>query len=147
MANRPAKPANAAWVTPYLTVKDAYAAVAFYQKAFGFEKKFSMPGPDGKTAHAELAWRDGMIMLGPEGGPGNCKAPASTGMRPPVSLFVYCDDVDALFKQATAAGAKVDRPVQDQFWGDRMGSLIDPDGHVWSFATNIADFDMSKVPH
>jgi PhnB protein len=61
-------------------------------------------------------------------------------------MYVYCDDVDALFKRATAAGAKVERPVQDQFWGDRMGSLVDPEGHIWTFATNVADFDPSKAP-
>jgi PhnB protein len=72
VASRPAKPASASWVSPYLTtVRDADTALAFYQQAFGFEKRFSMPGPDGKTAHAELAWRDGMIMLAREGGPNN----------------------------------------------------------------------------
>ena len=66
MANRPAKPANMPWMLPALTVKDADAAVAFYQKAFGFDKRFSMPGPDGRTMHAEVSWHDGVIMLGPE---------------------------------------------------------------------------------
>jgi uncharacterized glyoxalase superfamily protein PhnB len=147
MAKRTPKPEGAPWITPYLTVKDADAALAFYQQAFGFEKKFAMPGPNGKTAHAELLWRDGMIMLGPEGGPGNCKSPATLGVRPPVGIYVYCDDVDALFKRATEAGAKVDRPLEDMFWGDRMCAFIDPDGHGWTFATNIADFDPSKAPN
>ena len=146
MSKRPAKPAEMPWVTPFLTVRDADAALAFYQKAFGFEKKMAMAGPDGRTAHAEVRFRDGVIMFGPEGGQNKCKAPVTTGSRPPVGLFVYCDDVDALFKRATAAGAKVDKPPTDMFYGDRICTLIDPDGHLWSFGTNIADFDPSKAP-
>jgi PhnB protein len=147
MTSRPAKPANMPWMLPCLTVKDADASAAFYEKAFGFEKRFTMPGPDGRTMHAEVAWRDAVVMLGPECPEHTCKAPATTGVKPPNGLYVYCDDVDALFKRATAAGAKVESPPQDMFWGDRSCSLIDLDGYVWSFATNVADFDPSKVPH
>ena len=146
MSKRPAKPTEMPWVTPFLTVKDADAALAFYQKAFGFEKKFSMPGPDGKTAHAEVHWRDGVIMFGPEGPQNKCKAPSTLGTRPPVGIFVYCEDVDALYKRATAAGAKSEMPPQDMFWGDRMCTVVDPDDHMWSFATNVADFDPAKTP-
>ncbi len=146
MSKRPAKPTEMPWVTPFLTVKDADAALAFYQKAFGFEKRFSMPGPDGKTAHAEVRWRDGVIMFGPEGPQNKCKAPSTLGMRSPVGIFVYCEDVDALYKRATAAGAKSEMPPQDMFWGDRMCTVVDPDGHIWSFATNVADFDPAKTP-
>jgi uncharacterized glyoxalase superfamily protein PhnB len=146
MAKRPAKPDNMPWVSVYLTVKDPDASLAFYQKAFGLEKRMAMPGPDGKTMHAEVAWHDGVVMFGPEGGPNMSKSPATTGVRPPLGIYVYCDDVDALFKRATAAGAKVDKPPQDQFYGDRNCAVIDPDGYVWSFATNVADFDPSKTP-
>jgi PhnB protein len=146
MSNRPAKPNNMPWLTPCLTVKDADAAATFYEKAFGFEKRSSMPGPDGRTMHAEVTWRDGLVMLGPECPERSCKSPATTGVRPSNSLYVYCDDVDALFKRATAAGAVVESAPQDMFWGDRTCTLIDPDGYVWSFATNVADFDPSKTP-
>jgi PhnB protein len=146
MANRPAKPANMPWMLPALTVKDADASVAFYEKAFGFEKRFSMPGPDGRTFHAELGWRDTAFMIGLENDAGPCKSPATLGIRPSSSLYVYCDDVDALFQRATAAGAAVDMPPQDQFWGDRMCSVIDRDGYIWCFATNVADFDPQKAP-
>lgn len=135
------------WLTPCLTVKDADASVAFYEKAFGFEKRFSMPGPDGRTAHAEVAWRDGLVMIGPECAEQSCKSPATTGVRPSSLLYVYCDDVDALFNRATAAGAVVETSPQDMFWGDRICTLIDPDGYLWSFATNVAEFDPSKAPH
>ena len=116
MSKRPAKPADYPWVMPYLTVKDADAALAFYQKAFGFEKKMAMPGPDGKIMHAEVVWRDGVVMFGPESPQNQCKAPRTLGIRPPVGLYVYVDDVDAHFKRATTAGAKVDRPPTDMFW-------------------------------
>jgi PhnB protein len=147
MANRPAKPKDMPWLTPCLTVKDVDASVAFYQKAFGLEKQFSMPGPEGRTIHAQVAWHDGAIMLGPENAAHSCKAPATSGVRPSNALYLYCDDVDALFNQAKAAGAKVESPPQNMFWGDRMCTLIDPDGYFWQFATNVADFDPSQVPH
>jgi PhnB protein len=146
MAKRPGKPANTPWLSPALTVKDPDAAMAFYQKAFGFEKRMAVPGPDGRTMHVEMAWRDSMFMFGPEGGQNKCQSPVTSGVRPAVSLYVYCDDVDGLFKRATAAGAKAETPPQDMFWGDRACTLIDPDGHIWYFATNVADFDPSKVP-
>lgn len=146
MTKRPAKPVESPWISPYLTVKDVDAALSFYQKAFGFEKRFSMPGPDGRAAHAEMVWQEGSFMLGCEGGNNKCKAPVTTGTRPPVSLYVYCEDVDSLFKRATTAGAKTETLPQDMFWGDRMCTLIDPDGHIWNFATNVADFDPSKAP-
>ena len=147
MNKRLAKPENMPWLTPCFTVKDVDAAVEFYGKAFGFAKRFSMADPEGRTIHAEVAWRDGLMMLGPEDAGGSCKTPASSGVRPSSALYVYCDDVNALFQRATAAGAAVESPPQDMFWGDRVCRLIDPDGHVWQFATNVADFDPAKVPH
>lgn len=144
MPDRPPKPAQSPWLVPALVVRDADAALAFYSEAFGFEKAFAMPGPDGKTKHAEMTWHDCRIMFSPEFG-GKCQAPITTGMRPSVALYLYCDDVDALCRQAEAAGAEVETPPQDMFWGDRMCTLIDPDGHIWSFATNVADFDPAKA--
>lgn len=148
MAKRSAKPAGASWLAPYLCVRDADKAADFYQRAFGFEKKFAMPGPDGKSGHVEMTFQGANLMMGPEQAAGPCqvKAPVTTGVTPPVSLYAYCDDVDALYARATAAGARGDLPPQDMFWGDRMCRLTDPDGHVWNFATNVGDFDPSKVP-
>jgi PhnB protein len=129
------RPAHMPWVTPYLTVTSAEAALEFYGKAFGFEKREALTGPEGKVMHAELTWRDGMIMLGPECPQSGSKAPSASQVRSPVTLYVYCDDVDSLCDRARKAGATVDQPPQDMFWGDRMCRLIDPDGHIWCFAT------------
>jgi PhnB protein len=147
MSKRPGRPAEMPWLSPYLTVKDPAAALDFYQRAFGFEKRNVMHGTDGRISHAEVAWHEAFIMFGPEGAYGSTtKAPASSGVASPVALYVYCDDVDALYNRATAAGAKTLFPPQDMFWGDRLCKLTDPDGHVWNFATNVADFDPSKAP-
>jgi uncharacterized glyoxalase superfamily protein PhnB len=135
------------WVTPYLTVKDCTKAIEWYQKAFGFEKKFEMPGPDGKICHAEITWQEASIMLGLEGACGTeVKTPATSGTPSPVSLYVYVPDVDALYARAKAAGATIKLEPQDQFWGDRICGLKDPEGHDWCFATNVKEFDPSKCP-
>jgi uncharacterized glyoxalase superfamily protein PhnB len=146
MSKRPPRPAGFPWLSPYLTVTDADAAIAFYQRAFGFEKRMSIPGPDGKTGHVEMTWKDSVIMFGPECPHSPSKAPASLGVPSPVGLYLYCEDVDALYKRATAAGAKGVKPPEDMFYGDRVCQLTDPDGHTWWFATNVADFDPSKMP-
>lgn len=147
MAKRKQPPAGMAWLNPSLTVRDVEKALDFYQRAFGFKAKESMKGPDGKIMHAEMTYNDAVIMMGPEGAFGNpCKSPASSGVLPPITLYFYCEDVEALFKKATAAGAKVIMPPENMFWGDRMCRLSDPEGYYWGFATNVADFDPSKIP-
>jgi uncharacterized glyoxalase superfamily protein PhnB len=133
---------------PCLVVKDGDAALDFYQRAFGFEKRLAIPGPDGRLKHGEMAWQDTAFMFSPESTEGcPAKSPATSGVPSPMGLYIYCNDVDALFARATAAGAKPVMPPQNMFWGDRMCSVSDPDGHNWSFATNVEDFDPSKVPH
>jgi len=150
MSKRPPCPSGCSWLSPYLMVRDADAALAFYEKAFGFKKRMTVPGPDGKSMHAEAMWKDIVIMFGavPESkmAEWECRPPVLQGVRSPVSLYVYCEDVDALFKRAIAAGAKEIKPPQDQFYGDRTCALEDPDGYWWNFATNVADFDPSKTP-
>lgn len=147
MSQRPPCPPGMAWISPYLTVKEAETSIAWYQKAFGFEQKMAMPGPDGKIGHAELVWQGQSFMIGPEGANG-CRslAPATSGTPSPVSLYVYVPDVDAFFQRAKAAGAIVTCEPQTQFWGDRICGLTDPDGHTWCFATNVAEFDPSQIP-
>lgn len=145
MSTRSPRPAGMPWIAPYLTVKDCTTAIEWYQKAFGFEKKFEMPGPEGKTVHAEVTWQEASIMLGAEGACGTeTKSPKSSGTASPVSLYVYVPDVDAFFARAKSAGATVKMEPQEQFWGDRICALQDPDGHEWCFATNVKDWDPSK---
>jgi uncharacterized glyoxalase superfamily protein PhnB len=133
---RSAKPEYMSWVAPCLTVRDAAKALDFYQKAFGLRKREVYPGPDGKIMHAEVTWNDQVIMLGPECPQNQSKAPVSSGVSSPASLYLYCEDVDALYARATAAGAAGEMPPQDMFWGDRVGKVTDPDGYTWWFATH-----------
>jgi uncharacterized glyoxalase superfamily protein PhnB len=136
------------WLSPYLIVKDGAAAIEFYQRAFGFEKKLTLPGPDGRIKHAEMSWHDSVFMFGSEGDYEGrpYRTPRTSGAPSPISLYVYCDDVDALYRRATAAGATGDCAPRDEFYGDRVCRLTDPDGYSWYFATNVADFDPSKAP-
>ena len=116
-------------------------------RAFGFAKRDAVVGDDGKTKHAEMTYKDALVMFAPEGAYGSPhKCPATLGTPSPVSLFVYCEDGDALCKRAEAAGAKVLMPPDDRFWGDRMCSLNDPDGHVWNFATHTGKTFEFKGP-
>jgi uncharacterized glyoxalase superfamily protein PhnB len=132
----------------YLTVSDPQAALDFYMKAFGFEKGDNLiPGPDGKLMHAEAKFQEAVIMFGPECEESKLgRTPANSGEPSPVGMYIYCDDVDAMYQQAASAGATSVEAPADMFWGDRMAVLKDPDGHQWTFATNVADFDPSKLP-
>jgi uncharacterized glyoxalase superfamily protein PhnB len=135
-------------MTPSLCVRDAEAAIRFYETAFGFKLVLSMPGPGGSgISHAQLSFHGGRIMISPEGAMGGtAKAPASSGQAQPGSLYVYCPDVDAFTDHARAHGAKILMEPVDQFWGDRMVYLEDLDGYHWAFATHVGAFDASKAP-
>lgn len=138
MTQRESKPTGVQWMLPYITVKDARNAVEFYEKAFGFLRGELIPDDDGKIIHAEMNWQGEVLMLGPECSQNTAKAPVTTGVQSAMSLYIYCDDVDAMYQQALQAGAKSFMEPQDMFWGDRMCDVIDPDGHHWVFATHIA---------
>lgn len=125
-------------VTPYLIVDGAAKAIDFYRKVFGASEKMRMPGPGGKVGHAELTIGDSMIMLADEHPDMGHRGPlAYAGSA--VSLMVYVPDVDATVKAAIADGAKVVRPVENQFYGDRLGTIEDPFGHRWHVATHVED--------
>src|SRR5688500_9625456 len=117
-------PAGYHSVTPYLIVNGGASALDWYKKVFGAEERMRMPAPDGKIGHAEITIGDSTIMLADEYPEMGAKSPSSFGGSP-VGLMLYVKDCDAVFKRAIDAGAKVDRPVEDKFYGDRSGSIVD----------------------
>jgi len=136
-------PAGFFALTPNITVKGADAAVDFYVKAFGATKLFTLPGPDGKTMHAEIKIGDSVIMIDeetPEGG----KSPATLGGSP-ATLMIYSANADEAFAAAIAAGATAQMPVEEQFWGDRYGQLVDPFGHQWAISTHVEDLTPEQM--
>jgi PhnB protein len=142
----PAKPVPEGYhtVTPYLTVRDAARAIEFYKKAFGAKEKGVMKGPDGKVMHAELVIGDSIIMLADEFPQFGSLSPQSVGGSAS-GLHIYLEDVDSAFDRAVEAGAKVEMPVADMFWGDRYGKLSDPFGHKWSIGTHKADLSNEEI--
>ena len=127
-------------ITPYLIIKGAAQAIEYYKEVFGATEVFRMDQPDGKVGHAELKIGDSRIMLADENpnmGQGHASA-ASIGASP-VSLYLYIPDVDRVVERAVAAGAKILKSVQDQFYGDRSGFIQDPFGHLWGIATHVED--------
>jgi len=130
--------------TPYLIIKGAAAALDFYKKAFGATELFRMASPDGKIGHAEIRIGDSNIMLADEVSGMGYLSPQTLGGSP-ISLMLYVPDVDKAFQQALAAGATTQRPVQDQFYGDRSGTLKDPFGHVWTISTHIEDIPPDEM--
>lgn len=125
-------------VTPYLIVKGAADAILFYQKAFGASELMRLDGPGDQLMHAELQIGSSRVMLADECPDMNAHAPSVPG-KSGVGLCLYVENVDQTVQQAIDAGAKVQRPLQDQFYGDRAATLEDPFGHVWTVATHIED--------
>ncbi len=125
-------------VTAMLTVTDVKGAVTFYRKAFGFAKRGIMNGPDGKPMHAELTLRGTTLMLGPEFPEQGYRAPKAIGGSP-ASLYLLVEKVDQVVAKAVKLGATAKGPVMDMFWGDRCGTVVDPEGYSWMVATHIAE--------
>jgi PhnB protein len=125
-------------VTAMLTVTDVKAAAAFYQKALGFAKRGIMNGPDGKAIHAELTLRGTTLMLGPEIPQMGARSAKTLGASP-ASLYLLTENADKVVAKAVKLGAEAKGPVMDMFWGDRCGTLIDPEGYMWMVATHIAE--------
>jgi len=133
-------------VTPYLVCRGAADAIEFYKKAFGAKELMRMPGPGGGLAHAEIRIGDSHVMLGDEWPSMGASAPQTIGGTA-VHIFLYVKDVDKAFAQATAAGASVEMPPTDMFWGDRYCKLADPFGHKWGMAThfeNVSPKEMAR---
>ena len=133
-------------LAPYINIKGAHEAIEFYKKAFGAQENGRIVMPDGSVAHAEIQIGDSKIMIAEERAQWGNKSPDTLGGSP-VCLCIYVEDVDAVFAQALAAGAKVtgDMTVKDQFFGDRTGSLTDPFGHKWSIMTHIEDVSFEEM--
>jgi len=131
-------------ITPYLIVRNAAAAIDFYKKAFNAVELMRFPGPGGKIMHAEVKIGDSPVMLADEMPEEGHVGPQTLG-GVGVSMMLYVEDVDTRFAQAIAAGATIKRPVQDQFYGDRNGTLVDPFGHVWSIGTHKEDVPMEEM--
>jgi PhnB protein len=125
-------------VTPYLAVDDASAAIDFYQRAFGAKESARMSGPGDAVMHAELEIGDSRVMLSDPFPQASTKPPKELGGTS-VSVFMYVEDIDAVYKQAVEAGASSLMEPDDMFWGDRFGSVLDPFGHSWTIATHIED--------
>ncbi len=140
----PPIPAGYHAVTPYLSIRGAAEALEFYKKAFGATEIMRMPGPKGDVGHAEIRIGDSRIMLADEYPEIQFLSPASRGGTT-VSIHLYVKDVDAMVERAVAAGAKLTRPVADQFYGDRTGTLEDPFGHMWHVATHKEDLSMAEL--
>ncbi len=130
-------------VTPYIIVKGAAQAIDFYKKAFGAKELFRMDGPNGRVMHAEIKVGDSPIMLADEAPDRGYLAPQASGT--PISLMLYVEDVDKLAAQAVAAGIRTERPVEDQFYGDRSGTFLDPFGHRWTIGTHKEDVSKEEM--
>ncbi len=143
MSEVPPIPAGYHTLTPGLSVRGAAEALEFYRRAFGARERHRLAMPDGKIAHAEFQIGDSIFMIGDENPAWGMPSPETLGGSP-VRLRLYVEDADAVFAQAVAAGAKETMPVADQFWGDRMGSIVDPFGHHWLIATRVEDVPPSE---
>ena len=131
-------------VTPYLCAKGAAQAIEFYKKAFSAAERMRIVQPDGRVGHAEIQIGDSVIMLVDEFPEMDMRSPQSLGGSA-VSIYLYVEDADAIFNQAIAAGAKVKRPLADQFYGDRVGGIEDPFGHSWWISTHKEDLSPEEI--
>jgi PhnB protein len=136
MAKVNAVPAGFHTVTPFLNVKGAAEAIAFYKKAFGAEERSRMPGPNNMIMHAEIKIGDSIVMI------------SDAMQMPPTqsSLHLYVDDCDAVWQRATAAGCKVEMPLDNMFWGDRYGVVTDGWGNRWAISSHKEDVPASEMP-
>lgn len=130
--------------TPYLIIQGAAEAIEFYKRVFDATELMRVPGPNGAVMHAEIKIGDSPIMLADEFPAMNVRGPKAIGGTP-VSLMLYVENVDEVFTRAIAAGAKELRPLQNQFYGDRSGTLEDPFGHQWTVATHVEDVTPAEI--
>ena len=137
-------PDNYPRVSVYLCVDGAAAAIKFYEAVFGGKERMRIPAPGGKIGHAEIAIGDSVVMLADEYPDIDFRGPKALGGTP-VMVSVYVEDVDSVFERAVKAGAKALRPVENQFYGDRVGQFEDPFGHRWSVASRIEEVSPEEM--
>ncbi|HJV76645.1 MAG TPA: VOC family protein [Noviherbaspirillum sp.] len=130
--------------TPYLTIRNAAQALDFYKRAFGATEVMRMADPNGKVGHAEIRIGDSAIMLSDEFPDMDARSPQLIGGTP-VMIHLYVEDADELVKRAVEAGATLQRPVENQFYGDRAGKVADPFGHIWWIATHVEDVPPQEI--
>ncbi|HAI12688.1 MAG TPA: hypothetical protein DCM28_13355 [Phycisphaerales bacterium] len=138
------KPDDCPYLMPHLVVTDVKQAMDWYEQVFGMTCRMAIPPQ--APVHAELVWQDMVIMIGQAGGTNPSKSPVASGVACPMGLYLYCEDVDALYKRALEHGAKSQLEPVEMFWGDRMCTVKDPQGYDWTFATKVGEFDPSKMP-
>ena len=143
MAVRPV-PKGYHTATPYLIVSDGARALEFYKRAFRAKELMRLPSPGGKVGHAEIKIGNSRIMLADEHPEMGARSPQAFGGTP-VSIVLYLANVDKVVERAVAAGATLTRPVEDKFYGDRMGTVTDPFGHAWHIATHKEDMSMEEL--
>ncbi len=130
---------------PSLVVRDAAAAIEFYKRVFGAKTRRVFHAPDGSIGHAELQIGDSILMLSDEFPEMNIFSPKLPDGNTSSSLFLYIENVDAVFEKAVSAGATIIMPLEDAFWGDRTGGIVDPFGHHWLLATHIKDISDEEL--
>ena len=146
MANVKPIPAGYSTIVPYISIRNASEAIAYYTKAFGAKELMRMPMPDGKVGHAELKIGDSVLMLADEMDHPDAiaKSPRTLGGIT-TGLCLYVEDCDAMFNRAVEAGGKVRRPLTTQFYGDRSGTIEDPFGQVWTISTHVEDVSLDEM--
>lgn len=137
-------PAGFHTVTPHLNVRDSAKAIEFYKKAFGAQERCIMAPPGGKCMHAEIQIGNSIVMLNDEFPEMDHLGPESRGGSTS-HLMLYVDNVDDLFDKAVKAGCTVKLPLQDQFWGDRYGQVVDPFGHIWALSSHVEDLTPEEI--
>lgn len=138
-------PAKSTAVTPHITVGDVRKSVRFYEKAFGFKMKFTLPGRNGKIMHAEMEHEGCTVMIGPESEERGMLSPMSTGIVSPVSLYIYVDDLEQQHATAVSAGAKVLLEPSEQFFGAKTSMVMDPDGYSWMLAQHQKEVTVESM--
>lgn len=145
MTDRPPKPEGMSWINSYMIVKDMKKSLAFYEQAFGFKTRMTLPDSEGNITHAEMEYKDNILMIGSES-PDQKMLAARTLKGSPVSFYLYVDNIDEFYSRAQNAGTEVISKPTDQFWGDRTCTFKCPEGYQWTFAQNVADFDPNNIP-